>query len=137
MAERTIRTLKYMIFRRLKKEPEKSWYEILHEVLVTLNYDRKSSVTKMTPADAKDPKNAIKVKVNLEKARKTTRNYPEIKVGDRVRAFRKKKNFEKEHVGIWSENRYEVREIEDVDKVGKLYHLVGVPRPLLRSEILL
>ena len=105
--------------------------------MFVLNYLRKSSVSGVTPKDAMDSKNYVKVKANLEKHRKDSRKYPDVKVGDKVRIYRKKKNFEKEHIGIWSDNKYEVREIEDVPKVGKMYHLVGIARPLLRSEILL
>ena len=91
----------------------------------------------MTPAEARDPKNMIKVKVNLERNRKDTRKYPDIKIGDEVRIYRRRKNFEKEAVALWSDKKYKVTEIEDVPNVGKLYHVEGLPNPLLRSEILL
>ena len=61
-AERMIRTLKNLMFRRLKHEPDKTWYQIIHEVLVTLNYIRKSSATNMIPNEARKPENLIKVK---------------------------------------------------------------------------
>jgi hypothetical protein len=40
-------------------------------------------------------------------------------------------------VSIWSENRYTVNKIEDVPNAGKLYHVDGMPKPMLRAEILL
>jgi hypothetical protein len=57
-----VRTLKNMIFKRLKYEPNKTWYQIIHEVLITLNYIRKSSATNMIPNEARKPENYIKVK---------------------------------------------------------------------------
>jgi hypothetical protein len=124
-AERMIRTLKNLMFRRLKHEPDKTWYQIIHEVLVTLNYIRKSSATNMIPNEARKPENLIKVKGYMEGKRKDTRQYPPVKVGDLVRVFRKRKNFEKETVGLWTDKKYEVKIIEDVPNVGKLYHIEG------------
>ena len=42
VAERMVRTLKGMIFKRLKHEPNKTWYEIIHECLVVLNHMREA-----------------------------------------------------------------------------------------------
>ena len=61
VVERFVRTLKNMFFKRWKHEPDKTLYEIIHEVLVTLNYIRKSSATGLTPAEARKPENWIKV----------------------------------------------------------------------------
>ena len=137
VAERMVKTLKSMIFKRLKHEPNKTWYEIIHECLVVLNYIRKSSATGFTPIEARKPENWMKVKNNLEKKRNTTRKYPPVEVGSLVRLFRKRKNFEKESQSLWSEKRYEVKKIEDVPDVGKIYHLEGHPHGVLRSEILI
>ena len=41
-AEMMVRGLQAANFKRLKHEPEKAWYEIIHATLVTLNYIRKS-----------------------------------------------------------------------------------------------
>ena len=79
----------------------------------------------------------MKVKSNLENNRIINRKYQDIKVGDKVRIYKKKKNFQKSNVSIWSDNRYEVKQIEDVPNVGKLYHVIGMPKPMLRAEILL
>ena len=74
----------------------------------------------------------------MEKHRKDSRKYPLIKVGDFVAIYRKRKNFEKSAVfGLWTDNKYEVKKIEDVPDVGKLYHVDGQPHPLIRSEILI
>ena len=104
-AERMIRTLKKIMFRRLKHEPDKTLYQIIHEVLVTLNYIRKSSATDMIPNETRKPENLIKVKGYMEGRRKDTRKYPPVKVGDLVRVYRKRKNFEKETVGLWTDKK--------------------------------
>ena len=60
-----------------------------------------------------------------------------MKVGDFVSLYRKRRNFEKENIGLWSDKKYEVKKIEDVPNVGKLYHLDGHQQPVLRAEILI
>ena len=74
----------------------------------------------------------------MERHRKYSRKYQPIKVGDFVAVYRKRRNFEKSAVfGLWTDKKYEVKKIEDVPNVGKLYHVEGQPHPLLRSEILI
>ena len=136
-AERMVRTLKGMIFKRLKHEPDKNWYEIIHECLVVLNYMRKSTATGFIPNDARKKENEALVRMNLEANRNNTRKYPPVEIGSLVRLFRKRKNFEKESQALWSEKRYEVKKIEEVPDVGKLYHLEGHKQPVLRADILL
>jgi hypothetical protein len=121
----------------MKHERDKPWYQLVHEILVTLNYIRKSRAHGFTPKEARDPKNWMKVKVNLENNKNNTRKYPDIKVGDKVRVYKKRKNFQKSNVSIWSENRYTVNKIEDVPNAGKLYFVEGMPKPMLRAELLL
>ena len=136
-AERMVRTLKSLIFNRLTHQPNKAWYEIIHECLVVLNYIRKSSSTNMIPNEARKKENLWKVKSNLEKHRLSSRKYPDVKVGDMVFLYRKRKNFEKEGQSIWTEKKHEVMRIEDIPHVGKLYYLDGVPHAVVRSDILL
>ena len=54
-----------------------------------------NSVTKMTPEDARQPKNKLDVSMNLNLKRKRNRLYPEIKEGDKVRIYTKKKKVSK------------------------------------------
>jgi hypothetical protein len=92
----------------------------------------------MIPNEARKPDNLIKVKGYMEGRRKDTRKYPPVKVGDLVRVFRKRRNFEKSAAyGLWSDKKYEVKRIEDVPDVGKLYHIEGQQQPVLRAEILI
>ena len=86
-----VRTLKNMIFKRLKSEPDKTWYQSIHEVLITSNYIRKSCATNMIPAEARKPENLIKATGYMAKHRQDSRRYPPIKVGDFVRVYRKRK----------------------------------------------
>ena len=95
VAERMVRTLKGMIFKRLKHEPNKTWYEIIHECLVVLNYMRKSTATGLVPNEARKKENEALVIMNLEANRNNTRKYPPVGVGSLVRLFRKRTNFEK------------------------------------------
>jgi hypothetical protein len=80
--------------------------------------------TRMTPEKARDKKNTLTVKVNLELHAKHKRKYPEIKVGDQVRIYTKKKNFQKERVPVWSEATYEVEDITE-NYTQKFYHVKG------------
>ena len=124
------------MLRRLKPEPDKTWYQITHDVLVTLNHIRKSSATGLTPVEARKPENLIKVKGCMEGRRKDSRKYPPVKVGDLVRVYRKRKKFEKETVGLWTDEQYEVKGLEDIPNVGKLYHIEVQQFPLTRSAML-
>ena len=49
-----------------------------------------SAVTKLTPSQAKEPKNTLDVKINLELHRRHTRKYPIIEIGDKVKIYKKK-----------------------------------------------
>ena len=138
VVERMIKTLKDMMFKRLKHEPDKTWYEIIHECLVVLNYMRKSRATGFIPIDARKPENWMKVKNNLERNRNKSRKYPPVSVGDLVHVYRKRKNFEKSaEFGLWSNRKYRIERIEDVPDAGKLYYLDGLPNPVIRAEILI
>jgi len=137
-AERAIRTIKDMIYKRIAKSPESKWHtpEILSNALVAYNYKMKNTTTNMTPVEAKKPDNIFEVKSNLEMHRVKKRKYPEVEEGDEVRVYTKKKNFQKERVPIWSENKYKVSKI-DVSHGQRFYFLEGRERPLMRHEILL
>ena len=109
-AERAIRTVKNLIYKRLEKNADSNWHDskILANALVTYNYKMINSITKMTPDNARQPKNRLDVKLQLELHRKNKRKYPDIKEGDKVRIYTKKKNFQKERIPIWSENVFTI-----------------------------
>ena len=147
LAERTIRTMKNMIYSRIESAKARNnvvrrWTEVLHEALITYNYVDKHTTTKMTPNEAKKPHNHIQVKINLELKRKHSRVYPEIHIGDLVRIYRKKDKLDKERVPIWSVTKHRVERIQE--SMGqKLYYVPlrpgegRTPKPLIRSDILL
>ena len=138
VAERAIRTIKDLMYRRIEKAPDAQWAsnEILKSSLTTYNNKMVNRSTKLTPNEARDKKNVLTVKTNLELHRVKKRKYPDINVGDSVRIYTKKKNFQKERVPVWSENKYKVEDITE-NFNQKFYHIEGRDRPLLRHEILL
>ena len=137
--ERFIRTFRNMITRRLQKRDVR-WYDLIYEVLLTYNRKMISSATGFTPADASKPENIDKAHMNMQtRAKLRKRPYENIKVGDKVRLFRKRKHLnEKESVPVWSRVAYEVVKIDDNEDAGKLYYLSNRSTiPTLRSQILL
>ena len=137
VAERAVRTIKDLIFRRLEKNPSLMWYDtkILANSLVMYNYKMVSSATGFTPNNAREKKNELNVKLKLELGRKTTRRYPPVEVNDKVRIYKKKGKFDKERVPVWTDNVYNVDKIE-TSMNQKFYYISGREKPLLRHEIL-
>jgi hypothetical protein len=137
-AERAIRTIKDMIYKRLEKSPDENWYshKILYNALFTYNYKNENSISGMTPSDAKKPENIFQVKAQLEIKRVKKRKYPDVSIGDYIRIYTKKKNFQKERIPVWSNNKYKVIKIEQ-SHGQNFYHIEGRDRSLLRHEILL
>jgi hypothetical protein len=147
-AERYIRTIKAMIYKRLEHYSRTGgsldWKEVLTRVLITFNEVKKSSVTKLTPSEAGEPKNREKVLMQLELKRKTTHSDPPLKVGDKVKIYKKKKTFDKERVPVWSPEIYTITEIVDYPMnphkeeqlPQKLYKVTGVKYPLQRAHLL-
>ena len=135
VAERQIRTIKDMIYKRIDQSKQ-NWWEVLYPVLLTYNNKKVHNVTKMTPADAMKPSNTAEVKFNLELKRRSSRVYPNISVGDSVRVHRKKDKLDKERVSNWSNDKYKVEAIQE--SMGqKFYKLEGRDKALMRSELLL
>ena len=91
--------------------------------------------TGLTPYEASEPKNEEEVRTQLELNAVQKRKYPEIKVGDYVRVYRKKDKMDKERISEWTDNRYQVEEIKK-EKDQLFYYLSGQDEPLLRNEIL-
>ena len=71
----------------------------------------KHSVTGFTPKDARKPSNELKVKLHLNMNAKRYRVYPDLRVGDEVKIFRKRKPNEKERVSNWSQNFYTIEKL--------------------------
>ena len=138
VAERFIRTVKNMIHDRVRFN-KAGWTSMLPAVLKKYNSTEHSS-TKMTPNQAHKDDNNLKVRVNLTLREKNRRKYPEIKEGDSVKYFKKKKgNYtdRKEYNSKWSPNSYKVLKIQRDMTGGRTFKLEGLPKPFLRHEILL
>jgi hypothetical protein len=145
VVERAIRTIKQQIDRRLDDKPEgdKIWWDedFLDLICHVYNEKRINSTTHFTPIDAKKEENLEKVKSNLEKHRVSMRTYDELNVGDQVRRYEKKKNYAKEHVGVWSSKIYTIDKIERLSNNEPIYILEPKEKRdkpfYLRHELLL
>ena len=137
VAERFIRTLKNAISKRLDNDKTgKTWKDFLFEIILTYNNKDIHSGHGMTPKEARLDKNRMQVKANLELHRVSNRKYPDIKVDDKVKVFRKKLiTTQKENTSYWLPTIYTVNKITESFN-QKYYHLEGYIRPLLRHEIL-
>jgi hypothetical protein len=129
-----------MLYKRLNYERDKnnnheSWWFMLPKIMLVYNNYKIHSTIKMTPKEARKPEHIDNVSANLEAKRVTNREYPNIEVNDKVRIMRKKKNFEKEYIPIWSKIIYEVENIIE-DNGHKFYKIKGKEIPLMRHEIL-
>ena len=147
LAERTIRTLKAMIYARIdsaktRDNVKKRWVEVLYPALLTYNHVDIQSTIKMTPDDARKPQNHLQAKLNLELKRVNSRVYPEIHVGDYVRIRKKKDKLDKERVPMWTTDKHRVERIHE--SMGQKFHNVPLrpgeglrPKDLIRSDVLL
>jgi hypothetical protein len=134
VAERFIRTLKDMINKRIENI-EKTWKDVLFEVLLTYNSKNVHTATGLTPDQAKLDKYRLQVKMNLELHRISKRRYPTIDVDDQVKLYKKKGRFDKENTSVWLPQTHTIALI--TESMGqKFYHITGHKKPFLRHEIL-
>ena len=141
VAERSIRTIKSEIYKRVKLPSETNWSELLYPILLKYNNKSVHSSTGYTPADAEKTQNHFNVKINMEMRKSKSRVYPDIQVGDYCRIHKNKDKLDKEHVSTWSDKKYKVNRI--TESFGqKLYFLDGYTQNgrvvgLLRHDVLL
>ena len=98
--ERTIRTIKaiYEDMKLHKDTPQlqgKDWKTLLKMAVEAYNHHQHRA-TGMTPEEAVKPSNTSQVKQSLEKHRVLDRRYPDLKVADEVRLYKKKNALDKE-----------------------------------------
>ena len=141
VAERSIRTIKSEIYKRVKIPSETKWSELLYPVILKYNNKSVHSSTGFTPALAEHKSNHLNVKLNPEMKKSKTRVYPDIEVGDFVRIHKNKDKLDKEHVSTWSDKRYMVNRISEIFG-QKQYFLEGYTQNgrvtgLLRHDIFL
>ena len=141
VAERHIRTVKDMLFKRIGNREMKvdNWQTLVDEILTRFNTKMIHSATGMTPVEAKIPENEAVVKGRLQVKQLQTRRYPEVEKGDTVRIYQKKDKMDKEAVSTWSTEKYKVADVKE--SMGQTYYTVE-PQPrgwkgnIQRSEIL-
>ena len=80
VAERQIRTVKDLVYRRIEHN-DRDWVDVIFEVLQTYNYKMVHSVTKFTPINAMKPVNTAQVKFNLELRQKNQEPILKLKLG--------------------------------------------------------
>ena len=116
-AERSIRTYKDMLFKRVEADEKKGkqniqWIDYNLEILLTYNNKMVSSTTKFTPLEAKKNRNEFEVKLNISLQAKRNRKYPEIEVGDSVNIMRKTDISEKERTSHWLRTPQKIKRTE-------------------------
>ena len=134
VAERSIRTFKDMLYKRIGENKSQQWTELIAPILLTYNYKMKHRIIEMTPSEARKPTNHIDVKNNMELKAKHGRKYKEVVVGDFVRIFKKKETGAKQQQSYWSAETHEIISISE--SIGQKFYKVAHQRPLLRHEIL-
>jgi hypothetical protein len=134
VAERSIRTFKDMLYKRIGDNKNVQWIDYVFPILLTYNNKNIHNTTKFTPSEARKNSNQLAVKLNMEMKAKRGRKYPKISVGDNVKNFRKKTNRDKQQVSYFSQEKYEVLAIET--KMEQKFYKVDGQRPLLRHELL-
>ncbi len=146
-AERALREFKQNMYKKIRNEV-KPWTQYLGEVLQRMNTGRQSTddddddkvyphrAAGMPPEEAEKPENWFEVRNNLEIQAQHKREYPELKVGDKVKVYRQKSALAKEVVGDYKYNAAVITNI--MRRNGQTFYKVeGEGKPLLRSDILL
>ena len=95
-----------MLLKRVEADEKKGkqnmqWMDYNLEILLTYSNKMVSSVTTMTPLEARKNKNEFEVKLYISLQAKRNRTYPEIEVRDNVKIMRKKGISEKERTSHW------------------------------------
>ena len=123
IAERFIRTLRKKIESNYVLTGSTVWYNILPQLIHEYNTTYHKSL-KMTPEEARKPKNCIRV-IKLQTWDRSPKN-PKFKVGDRVRISVYKRIFTKEASASWSEEIFQIYEINKTQPITyKLQDLAG------------
>ena len=137
-AERMIRTLKAMLYKRIDHDIKQGktnvqWTDYLYATLLTYNNKKEHKTIEMTPAEARQDDNKIDVKIKMELKAKNQRKYPPLQVGDKVKIMIKYSKFRKERDPLFSDKKYEIEKIEEKGN-SKFYTVNGKER--LRNELM-
>ena len=121
--------------KRMARKPER-WTKVLPSVLEKHNNEEIHSATSVTPTENRKEHNDHAVRASLVVHSVKNRVYPELRLGDRVRIYRKRKTFDKERVPVWEEGYRKITGI--IESHGqKLYKVDDLPYPFIRSNLLL
>ena len=137
-AERAIRTFKDLMIRRLEGPGNKGvkWYDQVRlTVLMKHNQKMVNRTIGMTPYEAELKKNEAQVRTMLEINATRKRKYPDLKVGDKVKLYKKKDKLDKERISVWLPKVFEVEDIKH-EKDQEFYYLKDYKKPVLRHELL-
>ena len=87
-----IRTFREMLDKRMEndKDGKKQWTDDSFPILLTYNNKMVHSATGFTPNEARKPENGLQVLLNIKMKAKNI-IYPEVKKGDKVEIFQKRK----------------------------------------------
>ena len=110
VVERFNRTLKENMWKRFTAENTRNWIKLVDDLIKIYN-NRKHSSIGMTPTEASNKENVVKV-INNERHRQIVKHKPKFKVGDKVRISRLKGDFEKGYLPNWSEEVFTVHEVK-------------------------
>ena len=83
----------------------------IYPILLTYNNKLVHSATGLTPKEARDPSNELEADVNMQLQATRNIKYPELKVGDTVYIYMKRKRTKKLYISLWSDVALEAQEI--------------------------
>ena len=126
-----------MLYKRIDqgRVENAQWTDFVYPIMLTYNNKMVHSATKMTPAEATKPSNAIDVKAHIELQASFTRKYPELEIGSSVKIYKKKTLGQKERVSRFSPVVFTINNITE-QHGQKYYKVEGKDRLYLRVELL-
>ena len=114
VAERANRTIKTRISRWMQKTQSKKWIEVLQQIVDNYNQTPHSS-HKFPPQDVTHENREVVYKRLYPKSVITVEC--RLKVGDKVRKIKEKKDFEKGYTQNWSDEVYTIKEVRQKHSV--------------------
>lgn len=120
IAERMIRTLKKQLWMKFTEIQSYDWVDLLDDIVRNYN-STKRRTTGLSPIDASNKRNEIKVLKRLNKNKKQFEGIHKFQVGDFVRISRLKGLFQKGYSHNWSVEVFKIRLI--VDRNVPVYYL--------------
>ena len=89
-----------MFDKRVK--PNQQWIDVVFQILLTYNNKLIHSATNFKPSGAKMPSHELMTYIHMKLKANNNRTYLDIKIGDNVKIYQKKKFFDKGHKSKWS-----------------------------------